>query len=293
MSSMAKVLSGAKRTAVVSALVEGNSIRATARMVGVSKDTVLKLMVNMGDACAAFLDAKVRGIDCKRLQVDEIWAFVERKAKNVPENRRGEFGVGDVWTYVALDADTKLAVSFLVGVRDADTAKAFMVDVRSRVKSRPQLTTDGHTMYLDAVEAAFGGDVDYAMLQKLYGADREGESRYSPAVCKGTRRACIQGRPDPRHVSTSYIERQNLTMRMSMRRFTRLTNAFSKKVENHVAAIALYAAHYNFVRIHQTTRITPAMAAGLAKAPWKVEDLVALLAAAIHAGGRPRTEAVK
>jgi IS1 family transposase len=257
-------------------------------MAGVSKDTLLKLMVDLGAACANHLAGAIRNIDCKRLQVDEIWAYVERKAKSVPQERRGEFGVGDVWTYVALDADTKLAVSFLVGKRDPGTARAFMLDVRSRIKSRPQLTTDGHAMYLDAAEEAFGGDVDYAMLVKLYGADREGESRYSPAVCKGARRARIQGSPDPKHVSTSYIERQNLTMRMSMRRFTRLTNAFSKKVENHIAAIAIYATHYNFVRIHQTTRVTPAMKAGLAAAPWKVEDLVALLPAVEHVGGRPR-----
>lgn len=274
---MANVLSTEKRVAILSALVEGNSVRATARMVGVSKDTVLKLMVDAGAACARYLDETLRGLNCERLQVDEIWSFVGLKEKNLREDMRGEFGLGDVWTFVALDADTKLAVSFLVGDRDAETATIFMKDVRSRLVNRPQLTTDGHQMYKSAVEAAFHGNVDYAQIVKSYGTDWQAETRYSPAVCTGCERKPIIGTPAERHISTSYIERQNLTMRMSIRRFTRLTNAFSKKVENHVAAIALYAAHYNFVRIHQTTRVTPAMASGVAKSPWKIADLVALL----------------
>ncbi len=288
MSSMAKVLSTAKRTAIVSALVEGNSVRATARMVGVSKDTVLKLMVDLGAACARYQHETLRDLTCKRIQVDEAWSFVYAKAKNVPEERKGEYGVGDVWTYVALDADTKLCVSFMVGSRDTEAATIFLKDVAGRLANRVQLTTDGHSPYLRAVDDAFGADIDYAQLVKIYGADRGGEQRYSPGVCLGCERTPITGRPDPQHVSTSYVERQNLTMRMSMRRFTRLTNAFSKKVENHVAAVAIYAAHYNFCRIHQTLRCTPAMAAGVDTTPRKIEWLVGLLPAVRHVGGRPK-----
>ncbi len=289
MSSMANVLSTPKRVAIVSALVEGNGIRATARMVGVSKDTVMKLWREMGEACIRFQDEKLRDLPCKRLQVDEIWAFCYAKQKNVPADKAGVFGYGDVWTFTAIDAETKLVPSFLVGTRDAGSATEFMQDLAGRLVNRVQLTTDGHKMYLSAVEDAFGGAVDYAMLQKIYGGGPTDEQhRYSPAACIGIERQTIQGSPDPCHVSTSYVERQNLTMRMSIRRFTRLTNAFSKKLENHVAALGLYFAYYNFCRIHQTLRCTPAMAAGVTHRLWSVADLVALLPPVEHSGGRPR-----
>jgi IS1 family transposase len=278
MANMANVLKPEKRAAIISALVEGNGIRATARMVGVSKDTVAKLQVEIGAACARYQYETLRNLPCRRVQVDEIWSFVYSKAKNVPARLAGQFGIGDVWTFTAIDADSKLCVSWLVGPRDGGTATEFMQDVASRLANRIQLSTDGHVMYLDAVEDAFGGNVDYAMIQKIYGRSGEPEHRYSPAVCTGCKKARVQGSPDPKHVSTSYVERQNLTMRMSMRRFTRLTNAFSKKLENHVAAVALHFMYYNFCRIHQTLRVTPAMAAGVTKTPWTVEDLVGLLA---------------
>jgi IS1 family transposase len=274
---MANVLKTAKRTAIVSALVEGNSIRATARMVGVSKDTVSKLQVEIGAACARYQAEALVDLPCRRVQVDEIWSFVYAKARNVPQRLAGRFGVGDVWTWTAIDADSKLCVSWLVGPRDSATATDFLQDVAERLANRVQLSSDGLTTYVDAVEKAFGTDVDYAMIQKIYGTSEEHDRRYSPAICIGAKRETVQGNPDPKHISTSYVERQNLTMRMSMRRFTRLTNAFSKKLENHVAAVALHFMYYNFCRIHQTLRITPAMAAGVAKSPWTVEDLVGLL----------------
>jgi IS1 family transposase len=282
MSSMANVLKPEKRTAIVAALTEGNSIRSTARMVGVSKDTVSKLLVDLGEACAIFMNEKMHGITSKRVQIDEIWSFVYSKAKNIPADRRGEFGIGDMWTYTAIDADTKLFISYLLGRRDGWTAREFLKDVAGRLANRVQLTTDGHAPYLDAVDAAFANDIDYAMLVKIYGSSGEDERRYSPAKCLGCTPHAVTGNPDPKHISTSYVERANLTMRMSMRRFTRLTNAFSKKVENHAAAIALYAVHYNFARIHKTLRVTPAMAAGIEKSPWEISDIVALL-------DRPRT----
>jgi IS1 family transposase len=286
---MANVLSTAKRVQIVSALVEGVSVRATARMVGVSKDTVMKLGVELGEACARYQDGTLRNLPCKRLQVDELWAFVHAKKKNVPVQKAGEFGYGDVWTFTAIDADTKLMPSFLVGSRDAGCATEFMQDLAGRLANRVQLTTDGHKMYLSAVEDAFGGDVDYAQLVKIYGAAPEGpEVRYSPATCIGCERHGITGNPDTEHVSTSYVERSNLTVRMSVRRFTRLTNAFSKKLRNHTAAFGLFSAHYNFCRIHQTLRVTPAMAAGVSKTVWSVTDLVGLLPAVEHVGGRPR-----
>ncbi len=277
MSSMANVLKPGKRTAIISALVEGNSVRATARMVGVSKDTVSKLQVEIGAACARYQAETLVDLPCRRVQVDEIWSFVYAKAKNVPQERRGQFGIGDVWTFTAIDADSKLCVSWLVGPRDSAMATEFLQDVAGRLANRVQLSTDGLTTYVDAVEKAFGTDVHYAMIEKIYGTSEEHDRRYSPAICIGAKRKRVQGNPDPKHISTSYVERQNLTMRMSMRRFTRLTNAFSKKLENHVAAVALHFMHYNFCRIHQTLRITPAMAAGVAKSPWTVEDLVGLL----------------
>src|SRR6266545_7344702 len=275
---MANVLKPEKRAAIISALVEGNSIRATCRMVNVSKNTVVKLLMDLGSACAAYQFDALRDLSSKRIQIDEIWSFVYAKAKNVPQERRGQFGFGDVWTFTAIDADSKLCVSWLLGTRDGGTATEFMQDVAGRLSNRVQITTDGHRMYLPAVEDAFGANVDYAQIVKVYGTAPEAETRYSPAECIGCERTPIQGNPDPRHVSTSYVERANLTMRMGMRRFTRLTNAFSKKLANHAAAVALHFMHYNFCRIHQTLRITPAMAAGVAKSPWTVEDLVGLLA---------------
>jgi IS1 family transposase len=286
---MANVLSTAKRVQIISALVEGVSVRAAARMFDVSKDTVMKLGVEMGEACARYQDETLRDLTCKRLQVDEIWSFVYAKAKNVPAGKAGVFGVGDVWTFTAIDAETKLIPSFLIGSRDGGSATEFLQDLAGRLVNRVQLTADGHKMYLSAVDDAFGGEIDFAQLVKLYGADAaEGEKRYSPAVCIGCERTAVTGQPDPRHVSTSYVERSNLTVRMSVRRFTRLTNAFSKKLRNHAAAVGLFTAHYNFCRLHQTIRCTPAMAAGVTTRVWSIADLVGLLPAVEHAGGRPR-----
>jgi len=273
---MANVLSTAKRVQIVSALVVGVGIRATARMADVSKDTVMKLWREIGASCIAYMDGALVDLPCKRLQVDEIWSFVYAKQKNVPAAKRDTFGFGDVWTFTAIDAETKLMPSFLVGSRDTGCATEFMQDLARRLANRVQLTTDGHKMYLSAVEDAFGGGVDYAMLDKHYRSTQE-EHRYSPAECIGTEKRCIQGDPDPKHVSTSYVERSNLTIRMSLRRFTRLTNAFSKKLENHAAAIGLFHAHYNFCRIHRSLRVTPAMAAGVTSRVWEIADLVALL----------------
>lgn len=269
----------AKRAQIIGMLAEGNSLRATSRMADVAFNTVLKFLGDMGDACAKYQDATLRDLKSKRIQCDEIWAFVYAKAKNLPEEMRGISGVGDVWTWTAIDADTKLVPAWAVGRRDAFTANAFIRDLASRLAHRVQLTTDGHRPYLEAVEGALGADVDYAMLVKLYGGDQgQSESRYSPAECTGTREIRITGNPDPEHISTSYVERHNLTMRMSMRRFTRLTNAFSKKVENHAAALAIYFMHYNFARIHQTLRVTPAMEAGKADHVWSLEDIAGLAA---------------
>jgi IS1 family transposase len=270
-------LSTADRVRVVAALVEGNSIRATVRMTGVAKNTIVKLLADLGTACGDYHDQHVRNVTARRIQCDEIWSFCYAKQKNVPMDLQGVFGVGDVWTWTALDADSKLIVSYMVGLRDGGYAMEFMRDVSERLANRVQLTTDGHKAYLNAVEEAFVGDVDYAQLIKIYGAERPGEARYSPAVCTGAKPTPIFGNPAARHISTSFVERQNLTMRMGMRRFTRLTNGFSKKIENHEAAIALHFMHYNFCRIHQTLRVTPAMQAGLANHIWELEELVALL----------------
>ena len=289
MSSMANVLSTAKRVQIVSALVEGVGIRPTARMCGVSKDTVMKLWVEMGEACALFQDETLRGLTCKRLEVDELWAFCYAKAKNVPADKAGVFEVGDVWTFTAIDAETKLMPPYLVGSRDAGCATEFMQDLAGRLANRVQLTTDGHKMYLSAVEDAFGGAIDFAQLVKIYGKAPEGpEVRYSPAECIGCERIGVTGNPDPKLVSTSYVERSNLTVRMSVRRFTRLTNAFSKKLRNHTAAFGLFSAHYNFCRIHKTLRVTPCMAADVTARVWSIADLVGLLPAVEHSGGRPR-----
>lgn len=266
-----------RRAAIVAALVEGSSIRATSRMTGVAKGTILKLLGDLGRACEEYHCRTVVNLRSKRIQCDEVWSFCYAKQKNVPAALRDKPGVGDVWTWTAMDADSKMVVSWLVGQRDAGYATEFINDVAGRLATRIQLTTDGHRTYLEAVEGAFGADVDYAMLVKLYGEAPEAEKRYSPAQCIGCHKTRIEGNPDPRHISTSFIERQNLTMRMSMRRFTRLTNAFSKKVENLEAAVALHFMWYNFGRVHQTLRGTPAMEAGISDHVWSLEEIVGLL----------------
>jgi len=266
-------LSREKQAKIIAALVEGNSIRATSRMMDVSKDTVVKLQVEAGYACADYQDKVFHNLTCKRVQCDEMWSFVYAKEKNVPTGKRGKFGYGDIWTWAAIDADTKLIPSFTVGNRDASTAKSLIDDLASRLAHRIQLTTDGLKVYLEAVEGAFGCDIDYSMLIKTYESSQE-ETRYSPAVCTSCERKPVMGSPDPDHISTSYVERSNLSMRMGNRRFTRLTNAFSKKAENHAAAVALYYMCYNFVRIHQTLRVTPAMEAGLTDHVWTIEEML-------------------
>jgi IS1 family transposase len=274
-------LSTERRAEIVRCLVEGNSIRATCRMTGAAKRTVTRLLVELGAACDAYQDEHLRRLPCKRLQADEIWSFVYAKARNVPDERRGEFGVGDVYTFVAIDADTKLVPSWAVGPRDIRSARAFMEDVASRLASRVQLTTDGHRMYLEAVEGAFGADVDYAQLVKLYSSTPELDHRYSPTECIGAQERVVTGHPDERHISTSFVERQNLTMRMGMRRFTRASNGHSKKLVNHAAAQAIHFLHYNFARPHKSLANpyprTPAMAAGLAEHVWTCEEMAALL----------------
>jgi IS1 family transposase len=270
-------LDNAKRAAVVAALVEGCSIRSTVRMTGVSKNTIAKLLVELGAACADYFDKTIVNLSSKRIQCDEIWQYVGAKQKNVPEEKKDQFGIGDVWTWVAIDADSKLICAWLVGKRDAGCATEFIRDLAGRLKHRVQLTTDGHRPYLEAVEDAFGADIDYAMLIKMYGNDHESETRYSPAQCIGMRTVEIMGKPAAKHISTSYVERQNLTMRMGMRRFTRLTNAFSKKLDNHIAAIAIHCCHYNFCRVHQTLRVTPAMEAGISQHVWSIGELINLL----------------
>ena len=248
-------------------------------MADVSRNTVDKLLRDVGAACLKYQDETLRNLPCERLQCDEIWSFVYSKAKNVPADKQDEFGYGDVWTWTAIDADTKLVPCWHVDTRDGRAAKLFIDDLASRLSNRVQLTTDGHLPYLNAVEDAFGADIDYAMLIKIYGTDKtpESEKRYSPAICAGTETRVVTGDPDMDHVSTSYVERQNLTMRMSMRRFTRLTNAFSKKVENHMHAISLHYMYYNFGRIHQTLRVSPAMEAGVTDHLWSLEDIAALV----------------
>ncbi|HMH32139.1 MAG TPA: IS1 family transposase [Puia sp.] len=266
-----------KRVQIINLLVEGNSLRSCSRIADVSINTVTKLLVDVGRACQKFHEETVRGISAKRVQCDEIWSFVYSKQKNVPQGMEDE--AGDVWTWTAIDADTKLVMSWLVGDRSVDTAVCFMNDVASRLKNRVQLTSDGHYAYLEAVTEAFGSYIDYATLQKIYGKPGGGgnaEKKYSPAECIGCDKTVISGNPDPKHISTSYVERQNLTMRMHMRRFTRLTNAFSKKIENHCYAIALHFVYYNFVKIHKTLRVPPAMEAGLIKKLMTIEDIVNL-----------------
>lgn len=271
-------LSSDKRASILTLLVEGSSLRAITRITGVSLDTVTKLLIDAGRACQAFHDEAVRNVQAKRVQCDEIWSFTYAKQKNVVTAKAAPEQAGDTWTWTALDADSKLLVSWLVGGRDAEYAAAFMEDVAGRLASRVQLTTDGLKAYLNAVDDAFGADVDYAQLVKLYGPTSESaKGRYSPAECTGIIKTRVEGKPDPKHVSTSYVERQNLTMRMHMRRFTRLTNAFSKKVENHAYAVALHCTFYNFVRMHKTLRCSPAMAAGLTTRLWEMKDIVTLV----------------
>lgn len=262
-----------KKVRITASLIEGNSLRATARMCDVAFNTVLNFLPEIGSACADYQDRTLRNLKCKRVQCDEIWSFCYAKEKNVPADKKGKFGYGDIWTWVAIDADTKLVPSFMVGNRDAKTATIFIDDLASRLASRVQLTTDGHRPYLEAVEGAFGADIDYAMLIKLYASTQE-ETRYSPAQCIGAETRRIQGNPDSEYILTSYVERQNLSMRMGMRRFTRLTNGFSKKVENHAYHVALYYMHYNFCRVHQTLRVTPAMEAGLTDHIWTIEEML-------------------
>lgn len=269
------------RAQILRCLVEGNSIRSTCRITGATKGAVTKLMIDAGRACSAFQDEMLRDLPCKRVQVDEIWSFTYAKQKNVPTAKSAPEGAGDTWTWTAICADTKLAISWLVGGRDAGYARAFIDDVYNRLAGRVQLTSDGHGAYTNAVRDTFGIDVDYAQLVKTYGASPESaKGRYSPAECTGCFKVRVEGNPDPKHVSTSYVERQNLTMRMAMRRFTRLTNGFSKKLENHAYAVALHFMNYNFIRIHQSLRVTPAMAAGVADRVYDVEDIVALVEAA-------------
>jgi IS1 family transposase len=269
-------LDNIRRTQVVRCLVEGNSIRATVRMTGVAKNTVAKLLVDLGLACAKYQDEHLRNLPCRRVQCDEIWSFVGAKMKNTSEEKMAE-GWGDVWTWTAIDSDTKLVPCWMVGQRGLPTAVEFIGDLASRLRHRGQLTTDCHRPYLEAVEEAFGGDIDFAQLIKIYGSSGDTHTRYSPGECIGIECRTVTGDPDPKHISTSFVERQNLTMRMSMRRFTRLTNAFSKKLENHMAAIALHFMYYNFARIHQTLRMSPAMAACVTSKLWDVDDIVTLL----------------
>ena len=275
-------LSIERQAQVIKVLCEGNSIRSTARITGASINTVVKLLQEVGNACLRYQDTHLKNLSCKRIECDEIWSFCHAKEKNLPKELKDKFGYGDVWTFVAIDADTKLVVSWLVGEREPDYALDFLRDVKERISNRIQLTTDGHHMYFYAVEASFGNDIDYAMLVKYYGTPLDvPQGRYSPATCRRIQAKRIKGNPDTKHISTSYVERQNLTMRMNMRRFTRLTNGFSKKIQNHMFAIALYFMHYNFVKTHKTLATpyprTPAMVAGITDHIWDYEEIIKLL----------------
>jgi IS1 family transposase len=267
-----------KRAQIIGLLVEGNSMRSVTRLVGCSINTVTKLLVDAGTACAIYQNEVMRDLPCKRIQCDEIWAFCGMKERNVPKEHEGELGYGDVYTWTAICADTKLVPSFLIGRRDSEYAYTFMNDLAGRLKNRVQLTTDGHHAYLNAVASNFGSEIDYAMLVKVYGATlgKEDQRRYSPPECTGAEKRRINGNPDIKHVSTSFVERQNLTMRMGMRRFTRLTNAFSKKIDNLEYAVALHFMYYNFGRIHKTLRVTPAMEAGISDHVWTLEEIAML-----------------
>jgi IS1 family transposase len=270
-------LSTDERVTVVRCSVDGNSMRATARIAGVARNTIDKLLRELGDACLDYQDRTFRNLNCRRMQVDECWAFCYAKAKNVRPHHFEDGGYAGVWTWAAIDADTKLIPCWALGQRDAATATHFVADLAERLADRIQLTSDGLKLYLTAVANAFQGNVDYAQLVKVYGIDPEGEKRYSPAICTSCESHPITGNPDPDHINTSYIERANLTMRMGMRRFTRLTNGFSKKIENHAAAVALHMMFYNFGRVHMTLKATPAVAAGIADHVWSIEEIIGLL----------------
>lgn len=279
MESMNK-LSTEQRAKILHLLCEGNSVRSITRLLNVGKNTVLNLMIDAGRACAAYHDEHVHGLRSKRIQCDEVWSFVYAKQRNVAEAKAAPDGAGDAWTWTAIDADSKLIISYFVGDRSGQSAIALMDGLASRLANRVQLTTDGHKAYLEAVEGAFGADIDYAVLHKIYGSVPESaKGRYSPAECIGTEKRRIEGKPEKRHVSTSFVERSNLTIRMQNRRFTRLTNGFSKKLENHAYSVALFVMFYNFARIHKTLRMTPAMEAGVTDRLWDVSDIVALVEA--------------
>jgi IS1 family transposase len=274
-------LSTEKRAQIIGCLVEGMSIRATVRITGAAKNTITKLVVDLGEVCAAYQHETLVDLKCRTIECDEIWNFCYAKAKNVPEQHKGKFGYGDVWTWIAIDADTKLVPSWFVGQRTAEDGFLFMMDLRTRLKYRPQITTDGLASYASAIGVSFGAQVDWAVLQKVYSADANAERRYSPAICKGFDIDIKTGKPDPTKISTSYVERQNLTMRMGRRRFTRLTNGFSKKAENFAAAVSLHYMHYNFARPHTSLKNpyprTPAMAAGVADHVWTLQEIAGLL----------------
>lgn len=267
------------RARILQCLCEGLSIRATVRLTGASKNTITKLLIDAGRACAAYQDRVLRNLPCKRVQCDEIWSFVYAKRENVKRTKAAPVDAGDAWTWTAVCADSKLIASFMVGDRSYGAARVFLDDLKERLADRVQLTSDGWRSYKFAVDKAFGNDIDYAQLQKIYGVESDGEKRYSPAKCLGAKRVAIRGSPDPKHISTSYVERQNLTMRMHMRRFTRLTNGFSKRIENHACAVALHVMFYNFARVHQTLKVTPAMAAGVTHRLWEMADVVEMLEA--------------
>ena len=258
-------------------MAEGISLRAMTRLTGISRTTLIKLLEDAGHAFSHYQDKALVNLSSRRVQLDECWGFSYCKQKNVPTAKAAPEGAGDIWTWVGLDADTKLVVSWYVGARDSAAAMTFIDDLAPRLTSRVQITSDGHRPYLEAIEGAFGGDVDYAMLVKVYGAAPEGQRRYSPAICTGAHRHRVEGNPNPKHISTSFVERQNLNIRMGNRRMTRLTNAFSKKAENHAHMMAIYFMHYNFVRIHQTLKVTPAMAAGVTPKLWEMSDMVKVL----------------
>lgn len=275
---MSNALDPAKQAAIVAALCEGTSARATSRLVGVSYDTVAKLSLELGEECIRFMDEHLRNLPCRRLECDEVWSFCVCKAKNVPKDKVGILGFGDLWAFTGIDPETKLIPTFRIGHRDVENATAFMRDLASRLTHRVTLTTDGHRMYLEAVEAAFGGAVDFAQIVKEFKpGPPDPDHRYSPTPCARQTKTVITGNPDPAKISTSLVERSNLTVRMGMRRYTRLTNGFSKKVRNHIAAFGLFMFHYNYVRIHRSIRVTPCMAAGVTSRVWSVEDMVALL----------------
>ena len=266
-----------KRAQALQMMAEGISLRAITRLTHISRTTLIKLLEDAGQAFSEYQDNVLVNLPCKRIQVDEAWAFCYAKQKNVPTAKAAPEGAGDIWTWVGLDADTKLVASWHVGSRDSEAAMTFMNDLAPRLASRVQLTSDGHKAYLEAVEGAFGSDIDYAMLVKVYGAAPEGQRRYSPAICTGAHKHRVKGNPNPKNVSTSFVERQNLSIRMGNRRMTRLTNAFSKKAENHTHMMAIYFMHYNFVRIHQTLKVTPAMEAGVTSKLWEMSDMLKVL----------------